>query len=131
MMKNFYLTLLVLSSVLLVGCGDYGKEKVFNGVQLFYTADITDAEADKLGEFLVESEFADGEEKTVQIAKTGNTYEFRMVVKKGLENDQEYATVFKQFAADISKNVFNNAPVDLHACDEMLETLRVFPMAME
>jgi hypothetical protein len=130
-MKNFYYPLLVLTAALLVGCSDYGKEKTFNGVQLFYTSEITDAEADKLGEFLMESEFADGEEKTVQIAKTGSTYDFRMVVKKGLEEDQEYAVIFKQFATDISKNVFNNAPVDLHACDEYLETLRVFPMLMD
>ena len=130
-MKNFCFPLLALTATLLVGCSDYGKEKTFNGVQLFYTTEITDAEADKLGEYLVESEFADGEEKTVQITKTGSTYDFKMVVKKGLEQDQEYAVVFKQFAADISKNVFNDAQVDLHACDENLETLRVYPMSME
>ena len=121
-------SLLLIAAFLLVGCTDYGKEKTFNGVQLFFTADITDAEADQLGQYLIQSEFADGEEKTVQLAKTGSTYEFRMVVKKGLENDEEYAQVFKQFAADISQNVFNGAQVDLHACDETLETLRVFPM---
>ena len=31
----------------------------------------------------------------------------------------------------MSRDVFGGAQVDLHACDENLETLRVFPMAME
>ena len=131
MIKHFNHTLLVLATLFIVACGDLGTEKNYNGTQLFYTADVTEAEADKLGEFLVTSEFANGEAKTVQLTKTGGTYAFKMVVKKGLEQDQEYAQLFKTFASDISKNVFNGAQVDLHACDENLETLRVFPMAME
>jgi uncharacterized lipoprotein NlpE involved in copper resistance len=128
-MKKIIYPLLVFCITSLVGCNTNGKEKTFNGVQLFYTSEITEAEADKLGAFLIDSEFADGEDKTVQITKNGNTYEFRMAVKKGLENDQEFAPIFKQFAADISKNVFNNVQVDLHACDEYLNTLRVYIMA--
>ena len=131
MIKHFNHLLLVLSTLFIVACGDLGTEKNYNGTQLFYTSDITDAEADMVSEYLVSSGFADGQEKTVQLAKTGGTYEFKMVVKKGLEQDQEYATLFKNFAAEMSKNVFDGAQVDLHACDENLETLRVFPMAME
>ncbi|HQU55392.1 MAG: hypothetical protein KDC59_23235 [Saprospiraceae bacterium] len=131
MIKHFNHLLLVLSTLFIVACGDLGTEKNYNGTQLFYTSDITDAEADKVGEYLVSSGFADGQEKTVQLAKTGGTYEFKMVVKKGLEQDQEYATLFKNFAAEMSRDVFGGAQVDLHACDENLETLRVFPMAME
>ncbi|MCC6550325.1 MAG: hypothetical protein IT279_09680 [Ignavibacteriaceae bacterium] len=124
--------LVLLSAMfLLVGCSNRGSEKTFNGVQLYYTSDVTEAQADALGDYLIKSEFANGEPKTVQLAKQGNTYEFRMVVKKGIENDAEYAEIFKIFAKDISDNVFNGSQVDLHACDDNLETLRVFPMAME
>jgi len=128
-MKKIIYPLLALCFTLLIGCNTNGKEKTFNGVQLFYTSVITEAEADRLGAFLIDSEYADGEFKTVQITKTGNTYEFRMVVKKGIENDQEYTQIFKQFAADISKNVFDSAQVDLHACDKYLNTLQVYIMA--
>jgi hypothetical protein len=128
-MKKTVYPLLALYITLLVGCNSNGEEKTFNGVQLFYTSVITEAEADRLGAFLIDSEFANGEDKTVQITKSGNTYAFRMVVKKGVENDHEYAQIFKQVAAEISKNVFNNAPVDLHACDKYLNTLRVYIMA--
>jgi len=77
---------------------------------------------------LIDAEFADGNEKTVQINKTGNVYEFRMVEKKGLESDTEYTQEFKKFTGQLSVDVFNGSQVDLHACDEYLKTLRVFLM---
>ncbi|MCB9268936.1 MAG: hypothetical protein H6561_05135 [Lewinellaceae bacterium] len=63
MIKHFNHLLLVLSTLFIVACGDLGTEKNYNGTQLFYTSDITDAEADKVGEYLVSSGFADGQEK--------------------------------------------------------------------
>jgi len=108
---------------------DYGKKKIFNGTELYYTSSITSQEAEKMGDYLIESGFADGETKTVQINRVGNTYEFRMVVKKGIDQDQEYIDLGKQMAAEISQNVFNEKQVDVHYCDENLTTLRVMPMS--
>jgi hypothetical protein len=51
-----------------------------------------------------------------------------MVVKKGIEQDQEYAELGKSYAAQISTEIFNGKQVDVHFCDENLETLRVLPM---
>ena len=93
-------SLLLISSVVLTSCEDYGTEKNFNGVQLFYTFEITESEANSLGRYLIESEFADGGEKTVQLNKSGNTYEFRMIVKKGIEQDPEYVELGKYMAAE-------------------------------
>lgn len=118
-----------IAAVILTSCSNYGKEKNFNGVQLFYTSNITESEANSMGNYLIESEFADGEEKTVQLNKSGNTYEFRMVVKTGIEQDSEYAEMGKLLAAEISSLVFNGAQVDVHFCDENLKTLRVLPMS--
>ena len=61
----------------------------------------------------------------MQINKTGNTYEFRMVVKKGMEKDEEVIQLFKIFSIELSEDVFNGYAVDVHLCDEYLETLRV------
>jgi hypothetical protein len=118
-----------IASVILTSCSNYGKEKNFNGVQLFYTSNITETEANSMGNYLIESEFADGEEKTVQLNKSGNTYEFRMVVKKGIEQDSEYTELGKLMAAEISSEVFNGGQVDVHFCDENLKTLKVLPMS--
>ena len=121
-------TVVLFISATLFNCTNYGKEKNFDGAQLFYTSNITESEVNSLGNYLIESGFAGGESKTVQINKEGGTYQFKIVVKKGIEQDNEYAQVFKQFAYEISKDVFNGSQVDIDACDENLKTLRVFPM---
>ena len=122
-MKNLYLFLI---AMIFVNCGgDRGTLIEFNGGELYYTSSILSREAYKLGEYLVDVEFFDGERKTVQINKTGNTYEFRMVVKKGMEKDEEVIQLLKIFSIELSEDVFNGYAVDVHLCDEYLETLRV------
>lgn len=129
MKKNLITFLVLLISLFsLISCQNFGKEKNFKGVQLFYTSEIRESQADSLGNFLIESGFADGQTKTVQITKTENTYEYRMVVKKGIEQDQEYCDFAKEFGALLSVNLFNQSPVDIHFCDENLNTLKVIPM---
>jgi len=125
----FCVTLFIVS-LLVIGCENYGEQKTFNGTQVYYTSAITVNEVDRLGEYLIYSGFADGEEKTVQLNKTGNTYEFRMVVKKGIETDMQFRELGKMFAAEISAYVFNGARVDTHFCDDRLKTLVVLPMTM-
>ena len=122
-MKKLYLFLI---AMIFANCGGgYGTLIEFNGGELYYTSSILTREAYKLGEYLEDIEFFDGERKTVQINKTGNTYEFRMVVKKGLEKDEEVIQLAKIFSIELSEDVFNGYAVDVHLCDEYLETLRV------
>jgi len=45
-----YLPLFLVFSFVLLSCQNHGKEKTFNGVQLFYTKSVTEAEANKLGQ---------------------------------------------------------------------------------
>lgn len=116
----------VFSMLMLSGCGQgYGKLLEFNKGQLYYTPNVTAAEADKLGQYLVSCSFFDGNEKSVQLNKSGDTYEFRMVVKKGMQEDADYVALCKQMCAELSSEVFSGAKVDIHLCDERLETLRV------
>ena len=124
---NLIATVVLLASLLIAtGCSqDYGKMLTFNGGQLYYTSSVTLDEANKLGRYLVPVEFFDGNEKTVQINKTGNTYEFRMVIKQGIENDQEFIQISKQFSKELSADVFDGKQVDVHLCDDQLKTLRV------
>lgn len=96
----------------------------FNGGELYHTATVTADEATRLGQYLVAEEFFDGNEKTVQLNKNGSTYEFRFVVKKGLEDDPEFIATVKAFASELSEDVFGGNQVDIHLCDEYLETLR-------
>ena len=84
-----------------IGCGDHGTLLEFNGGELYYTPSVSEREAYRLGEYLVDSEFFNGELKTVQLDKTGNTYNFRMVIKKGIEKDEENIEIFKIFCYGI------------------------------
>ena len=108
-----------------LACNQYGTKLEFNGGELYYTTNVTEAETKKLGEFLVKEGFFDGVKKTVQLDKSGSTYQFRMVVQKEKQNDPGTLEVMKTFAKEVSAGVFNNAPTELHVCDDSLKTLHI------
>jgi hypothetical protein len=62
---------------------------------------------------------------TFQLNKTGDTYEFRVVVKEEAEQDEMLAFAMRIVAVAISGEVFGGAPVDVHLCDQNLKTKRV------
>jgi hypothetical protein len=107
------------------GCSNYGKELTFKNGQLFYKTSVTEAEAQKLGEFLTEIKYFDGAAKSVQLNKKDGTYEIRLVVKDGTRLTDELSKAYKELAAAASTRVFANAPVQVHMCDEHLKTLEV------
>ena len=125
--QNIFGGVMVLAILLAFGlaCNQYGEKLEYNGGELYYTKNVTEAEAKKLGEYLVKQEFFDGKEKTIQLDKNGGTYQFRMVVMKEKQDDEASMEIFKAFAEQMSADVFNNAPVELHVCNEKLETLKV------
>lgn len=104
----------------------YGEKLEFNGTDVYYTDEVTEADAQKLGEYLVSSEFADGGEKSVQLSKRDSVYLFRMVVIDGVTKDSANDISFMALAWTLSANVFDKAPVELEACDNTFETLRVY-----
>jgi hypothetical protein len=124
--------LLLFTCSVLSSCKNYGTEKTINGVQYFYTSNVTESELDKLADVLKDFglEVTDEDEgKTIQLNRTGNTYEIRAVIKKGLEMDNEYCDAIKTFAKYISSTIFDGANVEFHLCDEHLETIRVILMS--
>lgn len=103
----------------------FGTKLEFNGGDLFYTERSTPEQATKLGNYLVKENFYDGRRKTVQLNKSGTTYEFRMVVQKGMDENEDFIKTMKSVAKELSENVFNGDKVEVHLCDDQLETLRV------
>ena len=96
-----------------------------NGCRVIYDRSVTKTEAKRLGDYLESQGVFDGDTKTFKIVKSGKTYEFRAVIKKGLEQDPEAIEGMKLMALELSQAVFGNAPVDVHLCDEGFETVRV------
>jgi hypothetical protein len=125
----------ILIAVVLIGvallritsCNNYGKKLTFNGGELYYTSQVTEADAKKLGEYLVKEKFFDGTKKTVQLNKNKGTYEFRMVVIKDGEKAPNTVETFTSVSKELSENVFNGGKVVVHLCDDHLKTLRVIP----
>ena len=120
----------MLFTLLLSGCSreDFGTKLTFgDNNELYYTDIIKVTEAKALGDYLMNEGFfkEDDNERSVQLDKAGTTYEFRIVIKKGLEKDDDTIDLMKIFTTELSDNVFNGASVDIHLCDDAFKTLRV------
>ncbi len=122
-MKQF---ITFLSIALFISCSNYGEKLTFDGTDVFYKEGATKEQAQKLGEYLNKSGFTDGNEKSVQLVKnkeTGNLT-FRMVVANDFKQGKDM--VFKTFAKQLSKNVFNGEPLDFEICDNTFKTVKTF-----
>lgn len=103
----------------------YGTLLTFNNGELYYTENVTRDEANKLGEFLVETELFDGTRKTVQLDKQNGVYQFRVVVLPGYLDKPEMNTFFRVFGKDICNEVLAGQPLEIHITDEFLKTKQV------
>ncbi|WP_337040491.1 hypothetical protein [Emticicia sp. 17c] len=116
---------LILVFAILCGCANYGEKVSFTNLDVFYKDGATRVQAQKLGDWLISEGFTeDGGNKTVQLVKNGNTMVFRMVIKKGLENDEKLIDLMRGFCDSLSENVFNGQRVEINLCDKYFETLR-------
>lgn len=108
------------------GYGDrLGAELSYGGSDLFYREPVTKAEALRLKDYLSKIGLFDGKDKSLQIRRTGSTYEFRMVVKEGMTEDAELNDFCRQLSKDLSREVFNGAAVSIHLCDDNFKTIRI------
>src|SRR5919199_303783 len=126
MKREILLTIIIcLVAGLMFGCNSKGTRLEYKGSELYYTKNVTEAEAKKLGDYLYKGGvFSDENKGTVQLDKSGDTYLVRMVVKEGMDKDENYQKLIPPFAKGVSKNVFNGAKVEVQLCDDKLNTLK-------
>jgi hypothetical protein len=103
---------------------DIPKSIYANKTQIFYTDPMTETAVNKLADFLISSGFSDNNAKSVEIIKNEDSYTFKMVIRQGLEKNAKNVAVLRRFADEISTNVFDNKPLELHLCDSYLNTLK-------
>lgn len=95
-------------------------------LELYYQKPATSGEARALEEFLAADGWGEKKAATVQLQKKDDgTYIFRVCVGRSSVNDFKSVKAFRTVARKISSRVFDRAPVEVHFCDENLQTLRV------
>jgi hypothetical protein len=104
---------------------DLGKKLTFNGSELFYTPEVTEEQAKKLGDYLVKDGYFEGDPKSVQLDKQDGAFQVRLVVNEDVVNDANYEGIVKMFREQIQRNVFNGENTEIHYCDEFMDTIRV------
>ena len=104
-----------------------GKKKVFNGTHVLYNNSVSEKEVDQLGAFLIKSQFTDGSKKDVVLDRKGDTYRFKLVFNKTLKLTDHWISTFESFANQISSEVFNHQPVDVHLLDDLYQSIKVLP----
>jgi len=110
-----------------VSCHQRGTKLTFDKSELYYTSQVTEAEAKKVGEVLAKLGYFKGTPASVQINKSGGVYEFRAVVKKDIEKDPAMVESFREIGKTISEEALNKAKVVVHLCDTNLKTVYVVP----
>ncbi len=104
---------------------NYGKLIYFDKDKLYYTDNVDRETAEKFGDYLVKTTFFSNRGLEAQLTKKDDTYQFRYIVKKGYEKKQDYKKTAEEYAELLSKRVFDNAPVEIHMCDENWNTLLI------
>lgn len=110
-------------SFLFLSCnaGPKTTKLTFNGGELLYTDSITEVQAKKLGDFLVNSGFYDGKEKTVQIDKQEDIIHFAMILTDSLAFSDDYHNMGLKFIDELETYVFKGSPVELDYCDKYMK----------
>ena len=122
--KTFLYLLLALICTTSVGCGpNFGEKLDVNNTEIYYKDGATLADAERLGKQLEKMKFIDGNNKSVQLVKRGDVWEFRMATVKW-EDDEASKGPLKLYALQISSG-FDGDEVEVHVCNNKLETKAV------
>ena len=127
MLRTTLIAGMLLTVAMLAGCDTYGTRLKFKDGELYYTDKVTEAEANKLGQFLVKKGyFGDGKQVSVQLTRDNDVYQVRMVVVENYKSKKGiYPKAYQIMAAMISAKVFDGKPVEIHLTDNKLNTYEV------
>jgi hypothetical protein len=125
--KNLITAFAAILILLLAGaaCSKYATKLEYNGGELYYTKNVSEAEAKKFGDYLVKIKYFEGKKTSVQLDKSGSTYQTRFVINKEKQNDEVVTNGFKTLGKLFSEEVFGGAPIEVHICDDQLKTQRI------
>ena len=136
-MLTFVLFILLFMSFALLSEAHYGKSKTtteasqshdpikINQLEVYYTDTVTNNEAVKLANYLAKVNYGTETKATVQLNKEDGIYQCRMAVLPDFINDPEIIKKMQDGTVELSNDVFNGSPVDIHFCDDQMITKRI------
>jgi hypothetical protein len=121
----------LLFSAALLSCNNYGKKIKVEGTkaEIYYKDGATEEDAKKLGDFLKQDEFINDKKATsIQVLKENGGYTVRFVYSKDYYDKNEgIEKSFKEYAAKISKDVFNGNKVNIALADNKFKDFKTIP----
>ncbi|REK24332.1 MAG: hypothetical protein DWQ41_15015 [Planctomycetota bacterium] len=112
-----------LTALLALFGNDYGTKIEIGSGELYYTDNVEEAEAVKLGDYLeTEVEYFSGDPRTVQLDRTGGSLVVRFCVQDGAWDDSQATRGFTAMEALLSTFVFEDENVVVELCDDVMET---------
>ncbi len=96
-------------------------------VEVSYSEGATEAEAERLAAYAAKNWGAANNRMSLQVRKAADGYQVRLVIKKEYRNDERALKRLESDGSRISRDVFDGAAVELHACDEQFRTTKVLP----
>ncbi len=119
---------LILACLLTVGlfsCTNYGKKVSKDYLEVYYKDGATETEAQKTVDFLYPLWKEDGStaKKSVQLTKSGDTINFRMVVDQAKLAKMEDLT-FQLMSNLFSDSIYSGAPVNMVFTDDSFKPIR-------
>lgn len=84
---------------------------------------VDEADARKLGDYLVEDKYFDDNPKSVELKKSGDTWNVRLVVNDDAPRDPAYTGMIPLFGMQIANRVFGGEKVSIDLCDTSFKTV--------
>ena len=124
-------TLLLLPFLLLYfsSCTNYGTRLAFKSDEIYYTKNVDESDAQKLGEYLQKAEYFQDKGFSVQLDKKDEKYLVRFATIENAENDSAKVDGFTLMGAYIATDLFPGKEVDVDLCDDHLKTKKTIPYA--
>ena len=131
MKKIIYSLVLAFGTILLLqGCSDYGKKVSHGYLEVFYKEGITKEQAQRTVDYLYPIWMDEGDKtrkKSIQLTKSGDSINFRMVTDLDRLAKIEGDDLFHNMCQNLSDSIFNGAPVNLDLTDTKFKTVRRVP----
>jgi hypothetical protein len=109
---------IIFSVFFIISCSDYGESISFDDDQIYYISEnIDEKRVNELGEYLKESGFFKGNGVHIQLDKPEETYIIKFVVNESVVENEEIMQKFTEMEKNLTKQVFNNSPIEVHLCN--------------